>query len=243
MKKDTLKPGERDESLSSEEDGGDSRFEALLREAAYVPPVTPRRIWPRLSKGVQLLCGRFTVKRFLGQGGMGVVYEVEDSMRRARVALKTLPFVDANGIYRLKQEFRALAGVCHPNLVGLHELFCDDGQWFFTMDLIKGVPLLEYVGDLPGSPRLKRVFAELATGIHAIHEAGKLHRDLKPTNAMVTQDKRAVIMDFGLASDQETGGAGQTAVEESVSGTPLYMSPEQAALKAASCASDWYAFG
>ena len=243
MKPEDSKPGTLDDGLLPDEEEGDPSFAALLQEAAHAPPVTPRRFVPRWPEGTALSDGRLIVKRLLGQGGMGVVYEVEDRVLSGRVALKTLPFVDAAGIYRLKQEFRSLAGVRHPNLVGLHELFCDNGDWYFTMDLVRGLPLFEYLGEMPDGVRLRRVFGQLARGVHAVHEAGKLHRDLKPTNAMVTKEHRVVILDFGLASDQELGGAGQTVAEESVSGTPYYMAPEQAASQAASCASDWYAFG
>lgn len=87
---------------------------------------------------------RFQVLRRLGQGGMGVVYEAFDRTRKMRVALKTLNRVDAQNIYRMKQEFRALADVTHPNLAQLHELVFEDGLWFFTMELIDGRDLLAY---------------------------------------------------------------------------------------------------
>jgi hypothetical protein len=190
-----------------------------------------------------LLHDRFVVQRMLGRGGMGAVYEVLDTERDATVALKILSEVDAAGIYRLKLEFRALADVVHPNLVGLHELHCEQDRWFFTMDLVPGEPLLDDLGDEPDDKKLRRAFAQLAAGIQAIHDAGKLHRDLKPSNVMVTPEGRVVILDFGLASDKEIGGAGQTITDGSVSGTPAYMSPEQAASRPATPASDWYAFG
>ncbi len=69
---------------------------------------------------------------------MGVVYEVEDTKLGVHVALKMLADSNAAGIYRFKQEFRAIADVVHPNLVGLHELFCVDDDWFFTMDWVQG---------------------------------------------------------------------------------------------------------
>lgn len=86
---------------------------------------------------------RFRVLSELGAGGMGSVYEVFDDRRDERVALKTLTTV--GGVARFKREFRALAGVSHPNLVNLHELFFDDRHWFFTMDRIEGVSLLEWL--------------------------------------------------------------------------------------------------
>jgi serine/threonine protein kinase len=76
---------------------------------------------------------------------MGVVYEALDQTRGERVALKTLRRVDAQNLYRLKREFRALQGLSHPNLVGLGELVEEAGRWFFTMELVEGVDFLAYV--------------------------------------------------------------------------------------------------
>src|SRR5689334_22353975 len=88
---------------------------------------------------------RFEVRRRLGSGGMGVVYLAHDRERSVDVALKMLARVDARGIAGLKNEFRALAGLRHPNLVALHELFCDDGRWFFTMEVVEGQTFRDYV--------------------------------------------------------------------------------------------------
>ncbi|MET0390476.1 MAG: AAA family ATPase [Polyangiales bacterium] len=88
---------------------------------------------------------RYRIERELGRGGMGVVYEAYDVERGARVALKALTHSDALNIYRLKNEFRQLSDISHPNLVSLHELTFDGDQWFFTMELIDGSPFDEYV--------------------------------------------------------------------------------------------------
>ncbi|MCC7000431.1 MAG: protein kinase [Deltaproteobacteria bacterium] len=88
---------------------------------------------------------RFRVLSRLGQGGMGVVYRAHDEERGVDVALKTLHKLDAGGLYRLKQEFRSLADVSHPNLVALHELVVEGDQVFFTMDLVEGSDLVEHV--------------------------------------------------------------------------------------------------
>ncbi len=88
---------------------------------------------------------RFEVRRRLGAGGMGIVYEAFDRSRKQTVALKTLRHLDPQALFRLKNEFRALQDLQHPNLVTLGELFEDRGQWFFTMELISGVDFLEYV--------------------------------------------------------------------------------------------------
>jgi serine/threonine protein kinase len=95
---------------------------------------------------------RFAVRRRLGSGGMGVVYEVFDAERRTQVALKTLRKVSGAEIYRLKQEFRTLADVSHPNVVQLHELYARDEQVFFTMELLDGSDFLSWVRNDGGRP-------------------------------------------------------------------------------------------
>jgi serine/threonine protein kinase len=88
---------------------------------------------------------RFDVLRVLGTGGMGVVYEALDRDKRRKVALKTLRSLDASAVLRFKEEFRSLQDIEHPNLVSLGELFEEDGQLFFTMELVQGTPFVEYV--------------------------------------------------------------------------------------------------
>jgi eukaryotic-like serine/threonine-protein kinase len=88
---------------------------------------------------------RFDIRRRVGVGGMGVVYEAWDRQNSMRVALKTLPNSDAARIYRFKQEFRNLTGLVHPHLATLYELFSVDESWFFTMEFVDGVNLIDYV--------------------------------------------------------------------------------------------------
>src|SRR5262249_21663447 len=91
---------------------------------------------------------------------MGVVYEGWDRERRARVALKTLPTLDPHKIYLFKNEFRSLAGVSHPNLTALYELFSEDGYYFFSMEYVEGVNFLEFV-------RARSASADTITGADA----------------------------------------------------------------------------
>ncbi len=267
---------------------------------------------------------RFQIRGRLGEGGMGVVYRAWDQERGCEVALKTLPRVDAAGIYRLKNEFRALADLSHRNLVSLHELVSTGAQWLFTMELVRGVDFVEHVRGRssplddeplrpsgmrvrpgtsisqtlpegvaprrhdptpsseaptiqsdpevaealreasdpqkgatlastrpalqPTSAKLDRLYAalrQLVDALNALHEAGKLHLDLKPSNVMVCDDGRVVVLDFGLARDtvQESFEGGSSLDESVIAGTPAFMAPEQVSSGAPTAAADWYAVG
>jgi len=222
---------------------------------------------------------RFAVMRRIGSGGMGVVYQARDLEQGVVVALKTLKNVDAQSIYRFKAEFRALADLSHDNLVRLGELFCEDGQWFFTMELVQGMSFLGWVdvsaptpydggessptaetrrifaggrpvhSELRGSnfdePRLRSSLGQLAQGLSALHAAGKVHRDVKPSNVLVTPEGRVVLLDFGLVaealSDAESNDVHVS--EAHVVGTVAYMAPEQATGRPVGPEADWYGMG
>ncbi len=196
---------------------------------------------------------RFTIRRRLGAGGMGVVYEAIDHERDEPVALKTILGVSPSAMYRFKREFRALADVTHPNLICLHDLFSEGDQMFFTMEFIDGVDVVEYIrtpadGEPPDQARaclldrLRECLRQLAMAVGAIHAARKLHRDIKPSNVLVTKQGRLVVLDFGLVSESVNQTLRSSNAGNLV-GTPAYVSPEQASGDAASEASDWYAVG
>src|SRR5687768_10966325 len=93
---------------------------------------------------------RFDVRRCLGSGAFGTVYEAWDRERNQRVAIKRLHRADATAIYRFKKEFRALADISHPSLVRLYDLLGDGEHWYYTMELVDGVPLLEHLRQAAG---------------------------------------------------------------------------------------------
>ena len=212
---------------------------------------------------------RFEIVRRLGVGGMGAVFEAFDRERERNVALKVLTVENPDALLRFKREFRALQSVHHPNLVSLGELFAQGDNWFFTMELVRGIDVLEYIraeappagvpdgrATLPGhrargplgaggtapfdEARLRAAFHQLGLGLAALHRYGQIHRDIKPSNVLVAPDNRVVILDFGLVR-----GAGD-AIDSSpdvVLGTPEYMAPEQAMGHVVTGAADWYAVG
>ena len=205
-------------------------------------PLSSRRV---LRIGSLLAKGRFRVLRRIGEGGMGVVYEAFDLERQTRVALKTLSQSDPRGIYQFKNEFRALSRIHHPGLVRLHHLYVEDETWFFTMDLIDGERFDRWVrpGGTLDEARLRSALRQLVQALAAIHDAGKLHRDVKSSNVLVTAAGRVVVLDLGLVAESRKGGAGQTVSEWVLAGTPEYMSPEQSGGVTLDGASDFYSVG
>src|SRR5678815_4132353 len=170
---------------------------------------------------------RFDLVRTLGEGGMGLVYEAFDRDRGSSCALKLLPSVTPAALLRFKREFRALQGLHHPNLISLGELLSDREHWFFTMELVDGVDFLTWVGAEPADPaavtrtwvedapasaagarasacdvgRLTPALAQLVAGLEFLHDNGKVHRDVKPSNILVTPGGRVVLLDFGLVAE------------------------------------------
>ena len=181
----------------------------------------------------------------IGSGGMGEVYVAEDTKLDRKIALKVLPPEMAESEERrarFKREAKAIAALNHPNIVTVHSVEEADGVHFITMELVKGKTLTEL---LPkhGFP-LNRFFdiaIPFADAVAAAHQEGITHRDLKPDNAMVSDDGRVKVLDFGLAKPTSgfAGGGADSALptaaktaEGVIVGTVSYMSPEQAQGKA-----------
>jgi serine/threonine-protein kinase len=170
-----------------------------------------------------VLAGRFEVDRVLGEGGMGRVFAAYDRRRRDTVALKVLGSPAVEAISRIKGEFRAASEIVHPNLVRLYELFSDDKDWFFTMELALGtqlpVVLAAYEGDR--YELVRRVFGQLAVAIFELHRHGTLHGDIKTSNFLVAPGSwHVTLLDFGLSGPAIVGSA------PPAEGTPAYMAPE-----------------
>jgi HAMP domain-containing protein len=195
----------------------------------------------------QLFANRYVVRSVLGKGGMGRVYRALDRELDDEIALKVLApetFDDeAFAIPALRQEIRLARKITHPNVVRTHDLGEFGGLRFLTMEYVPGTTLREVIdrrGAVSLAPGLQ-IAKQLCRGLAAVHEAGILHRDVKPPNIMVLPNGIVKLMDFGIARLSEgidpASEAGQTV------GTPYYMSPEQARGLALDERSDVYAVG
>ncbi|WP_434425429.1 protein kinase domain-containing protein [Nannocystis pusilla] len=200
--------------------------------------------------------GRFRVVQTLGQGGMGVVYSAQDLQLGRLVAIKVIRDdrlrEGAKDRARLLREAQMQAKLSHPNVVQIHEVSESEGGLFIVMELVKGATLREWLDReaRPLAAILER-FVEAARGLSAAHQAGIVHRDFKLANAMVGEDGRVRIADFGLAvadqSQQETepertAGAAAAGHTSKHAGTPTYMSPEQVRGRDCDARSDQYSF-
>ena len=197
---------------------------------------------------IDLGSSRFDTLRVLGTGAFGTVYEARDRELGVNVAVKVVHDDDAGSLALFKQEFRLLADLVHPHVVVLHELFTQGPRWYFTMELVEGCDLSDWLG--AGGPRteavddrLIRTFAGIVDGLRALHGASLVHLDLKPANVRVTPEGRPVLLDFGLARCLRRTSARQAGGGHAVGGTPRYMAPEQWWMRAVSPATDTYALG
>ncbi len=199
---------------------------------------------PRLGT---TFAGRYDVLSVLGRGGMGSVYQVLDRELDEEVALKVLtPEAFAEGtqaVQTLKQEIRLARKITHPNVVRTHDLGEAVGIRFLTMEYVPGTTLRELLdrrGALALAPGLQ-IAKQLCRGLTAIHEAGIIHRDIKPQNIMVLPNGVVKVMDFGIA--RTTEGSEHPSLEGQTVGTPHYMSPEQALGRDLDARSDLYTVG
>ncbi len=191
---------------------------------------------------------RYVLMEKLGEGGMGVVYRVEDTVLDRHVALKVIRVVDTTGEFaaRLSREAKIIAQLEHPGIVPVHDVGAlADGRVFYTMKLVQGQGLDQQAEEATGVRESLRIFQKICETVSFAHAHHVLHRDLKPQNIMVGPFGEVLVMDWGLAkvfrlSAPEEAGKGQKvdAREElppdsstahgAILGTPGYMAPEQA---------------
>jgi hypothetical protein len=176
--------------------------------------------------------GSYRIRKVLGAGGMGIVFQADDPELHRPVALKVMrPSLAASSAARQRvlREARAAAAVKHPNVVTLYQVGEDRGTPFLAMEFLEGETLearLAREGRLPLSEVL-RIGREIAQGLAAAHERGLIHRDVKPANVWLeTPDGHVKLLDFGLA--RVTAESAHLTPTGTILGTPAYMAPEQA---------------
>lgn len=249
---------------------GPSSGDATLRTSGTVADTHPscggRAFRMSLFGPGELVAGRYRVIRFIGRGGMGEVYEVEDTELHERVALKTIrPEIagDENAVNRFKREIHLARKVTHPNVCRIFDLGIhhwppeaggeEPGVFFLTMELIPGETLAERlnrVGRLEPAAALP-LAEQICAALDAAHQAGIVHRDFKTGNVMLipthegAAGERAVITDFGMARSSVDSDSPLDAltVTGQISGTPTFMAPEQVEGGPVTAAADIYALG
>ncbi len=191
--------------------------------------------------------GTYRIRKVLGAGGMGVVFQAEDTVLHRTVALKAMkPSVGANpeAKERFLREARGMAAIEHDNVITIHQVGEDDDVPFLAMQMLKGESLADRLaleGRLTADEAL-RIAREVASGLEAAHQIGLVHRDIKPDNIWLEADTgRVKILDFGLARAVE--GASQLTQSGMIVGTPNYLAPEQAAGKEVDGRSDLFSLG
>lgn len=184
--------------------------------------------------------GPYRVRRELGRGGMGIVYEVERAGERMALKLHHSPMSPSGrGTDRLVREMQNLAGLDHPNIVRVVDTGAHLGAPYIVIDLIDGLPLDQMVSSLQRDSAVTLV-AKLTRAVEHAHQNGVIHRDLKPSNVIVRPDGEPVLFDFGLSQSEDLSALTLTG---EILGTPRYMAPEQVREGTADARSDVYALG
>jgi eukaryotic-like serine/threonine-protein kinase len=211
------------------------------------PQARPSVLAVELAPGT--VVGRFVVLGRLGAGGMGVVYAAYDPELDRKVAVKLLlpDAAGSDGQARMLREAQALAKLSHPHIVTIYDVGTHEGRVWLAMEFVDGLTLSDWLAQRPRAwPEVLGVISAAGRGVAAAHEAGLLHRDLKPDNIMISVDGRVRVMDFGLArTPKQQGGGASMALEDTglqpklealalqmtqtgaLIGTPAYMAPEQ----------------
>lgn len=196
----------------------------------------------------ELYGNRYRVIGLLGTGGMARVYRARDELLGREVALKVLDerlSSDRSFVERFRREAQNAASLNHPNIVALYDYGDEDNRYFIVMELIEGRSLNEVITDdgalMP--ERAAEIARDTAKGLGLAHEAGIIHRDVKPHNIMITDNGQTKVADFGIA--RALGGDGEATMTQTgmVIGTAAYLSPEQAQGNPVDARSDVYSLG
>lgn len=190
----------------------------------------------------------YEIEAFIGKGGMGEVWAAYDSVMGRPVAIKSLhPQLIGNPaiLARFQNEASTLAHLQHPNIVQLYDYLEEEGGAYLVMEYVEGQPLDEFIaktsGPIPEALAFN-LFFQMLKGLEFAHSKGVIHRDVKPSNFLVTPDKRVKVLDFGIAKLLESGGKHLTKTGTRL-GTVFYMSPEQVQGQAVDQRSDIYSLG
>ncbi|HEU5156723.1 MAG TPA: protein kinase [Streptosporangiaceae bacterium] len=203
---------------------------------------------PRFPEGTALH-DRYTPIEEIGAGGLGRVWRAYDRDLDRMVAIKeltpsaALPAVERDSLYaRLMREARATARLHHPNVVGLYDILSDDERLWIVMQYVPGRSLQDVISH-EGRISFRsaaRIGSQLLDALSAAHRAGILHRDVKPSNVLITEEGQAVLSDFGIATIEGDSRLTQAGM---IIGTPSYIAPERAQGEQATPASDLWSLG
>jgi len=196
------------------------------------------------------LIGPYRIEALIGEGGMGVVYRAHDSKLNRTVAIKFLSddLSDAAARRRFQREAQMASSLNHPHLLTVHDAGELDGRQYLVTEFVDGGTLEDWVGSARRTWRqIVHLLLGIADGLAAAHQAGILHRDIKPGNILVAKNGYAKLADFGLARLAESGSGANVSVDSTrtgmVIGTIAYMSPEQASGRPLDVRSDVFSFG
>lgn len=208
-----------------DEDGGRSWLPVSEDgNLARAQPGTPSTLEPPRIDGYRLI-------EMIGQGGMGTVWRAEQLSTGREVAVKFLigaPFGSERIRARFVREVELTARLNHPHIAHVYDSGLERGAHYFVMQLVRGVPLDQYVSkEKLSQNEIVRLIATVCQAVDYAHQRGIIHRDLKPSNILVDHEGQPHIMDFGLASSEDDAPVGLH-LTQGILGTIAYMSPEQA---------------
>lgn len=211
---------------------GDESLMSRLREMLKQEPEPFADEPPSAAPGDKVgYFGDYVLLDEIARGSMGVVFRARQMSLDRVVALKMLrdtPIVAGDeGVQRLRAEATAAASLDHPNILPIYEVGVHEGQWYYSMKLVKGGTLQFRIAEFQNDARKAvAMMIKVARAVHHAHTAGILHRDLKPANVLIDASGEPQITDFGLA--RKMGAESGLTMTGMVMGTPHYMSPEQA---------------